>query len=42
MEEWYRGQDFFTEEKLEAIIKWTEGDKIEVISELVLDNLGCA
>ena len=42
MEEWYRRQDFFIEEKLEAIIKWTEGDKIEVISELVLDNLGCA
>ena len=42
MEEWYRKQTFFTETKLEAIIKWTEGDKIEVISEVFLDNLGCA
>tara|TARA_R110002020_G_scaffold266589_1_gene481637 strand:- start:38 stop:400 length:363 start_codon:yes stop_codon:yes gene_type:complete len=42
MEEWYRKQSFFTEPKLEAIIKWTEGDKIEVISEVFLDNLGYA
>lgn len=42
MEEWYRQQDFFTEQRLENIINWTKDDKIESISEVPLDNLGCA
>jgi len=42
MEEWYRQQIFFTEERLQAIINWTEEDKIEFIPEISLENLGCA
>ena len=42
MEEWYRQQTSFTEERFQAIVNWTEGDKIEFISEIPLDNLGCA
>ena len=42
MEEWYRQRTYFTEERLEAIIKWTQDDKIELINEISLDNLGCA
>ena len=42
MEEWYRQQDCFTEQRLENIINWTKDDKIEFISEIPLDNLGCA
>ena len=42
MEEWYKNQDCFTEERFKAIINWTEGDKIEFISENSLDKLGCA
>ena len=42
MEEWYRQQDYFTEQRLEDIISWTKDDKIEFISEVPLDNLGCA
>ena len=42
MEEWYRQQTSFTEERLEAIMNWTQDDKIEFISDFSLDNLGCA
>ena len=36
--------DFFSflEERLEAIMNWTQDDKIEFISDFSLDNLGCA
>ena len=33
LEEWYYKQDFFCEKKLERIIEWTKGDKIEFISD---------
>ena len=42
MEEWYRQQTSFTEERLKAIVNWTQDDKIEFISDFSLDNLGCA
>jgi len=42
MEEWYRQQTSFTEERLQAIMNWTQDDKIEFITEFSLDNLGCA
>jgi hypothetical protein len=42
MEEWFRKQCFFTEEKLERIIAWTKGDKIEFISDREQYTLGVA
>jgi len=42
MEEWYRQQTCFTEERFQAIVNWTQDDKIEYITEFSLDNLGCA
>jgi hypothetical protein len=34
LEEWYYKQDFFCSKKLERIIEWTKGDKIEFISDI--------
>lgn len=42
MEEWYRQQTSFTEERLQSIINWTQDDKIEFITDFRLDNLGYA
>jgi len=42
MEEWYRLQEYFCEEKFERIIEWTKGDKIEFIADTYPFKLGCA
>ena len=42
MEEWYRQQTSFTEERFQSIINWTQDDKIEFITDFRLDNLGYA
>jgi len=33
MEEWYKKQDFYEVKKLELILSWAKGDKIEFIAD---------
>lgn len=42
MEEWFRKQEFFSEENLDRIVTWTKGDKIEFISDREQYTLGVA
>lgn len=42
MEEWYRKHEKFCEKRLEKILEWTKGDKIEFIADNYSCKLGCA